>query len=137
MLNEKDHERNLYLKPDKLMKIIQACQQVRSKHYLPAIILLGAEHGAAKQEILSLKWSDISFDYEDKVSLLVGANLKDVKEMIGHSEIKMTDRYSHIAGATKIALQDKLAAHYNGVYPKSEPTDEIATAVKAAGLGNT
>ena len=28
--------------------------------------------------------------------LLSGANMKDVKEMIGHSDISMTDRYSHL-----------------------------------------
>jgi integrase len=30
-----------------------------------AIILFGAEHGASKQEILSLQWSDIDFDWSE------------------------------------------------------------------------
>ena len=33
---------------------------------MPAIIYLGAEHGAAKQEILSLKWSDIDFEFKGR-----------------------------------------------------------------------
>ena len=152
---------------------------------MPAIIYLGAEHGAAKQEILSLEWRDIQFDYGSdglirffrtknekertecimpktrqalmdwkyhleykrhrikvrivnsdnvfcridgtpikcfnkawwaalKVAgisgfhfhdlrhtfcsnlLMAGGDLKDAKEMIGHSDIAMTDRYSHL-----------------------------------------
>jgi site-specific recombinase XerD len=31
-----------------------------------------------------------------------GASLKDVKEMIGHSDISMTDRYSHLRLAHKL-----------------------------------
>ena len=48
---------------------------------------------------------------------LAGANFKDVKDMIGHSEIKMTDRYTHLPDAKKVALQASLANHYNGAYP--------------------
>ena len=66
MLNEKAHERNQFLLPDGLMKLLKACQQVRSRFYLVAVILLGAEHGASKQEILSLKWTDIDFNHKDR-----------------------------------------------------------------------
>ena len=31
---------------------------------MPALIYLGAEHSAAKQEALSLEWSDINFDFD-------------------------------------------------------------------------
>ena len=41
-------------------------QNTRAKFYMPAIIYLGAEHGAAKQEILSLKWSDIDFEFKGR-----------------------------------------------------------------------
>jgi integrase len=209
MLNEKAHERNQFLLPDGLIKLLDACQQVRSRFYLVAIIFLGAEHGASKQEILSLKWTDINFNHEDKGLIrffrtknkrerteilmprtrealltwrnhlnemrakrgikvkddrfvfcrldgtrlkgftsgwrrarklagfddlhfhdlrhtfcsnlmLAGANIKDVKDMIGHSEIKMTDRYTHLTDARKVALQEKLAHHYNGIRPAEE-----------------
>jgi len=202
MLSEKAHERNHFLLPDGLMKLLKACQQVRSRFYLVAVILLGAEHGASKQEILSLKWTDIDFHYEGKGLIrffrtknkrerteilmprtreallawrqhlnqmrekrgvivkddiyvfcrldgthlkgftsgwrkvrklagysdlhfhdlrhtfcsnlrLVGADGKGVKEMIGWRDLKMADRYTHIIGAEKVALQEKLAHHYN------------------------
>ena len=48
--------------------------------------------------------------------MLVGADIKDVKDMIGHHEIKMTDRYTHLADARKVALQEKLADHYDGMF---------------------
>jgi len=38
--------------------------------------------------------------------------IKDVKEMIGHSDISMTDRYSHLTLNHHKAIQDKLAKHY-------------------------
>ena len=204
-LSEKKHQRNFYLLPDQLAKLLQASQQTRAKHYLPALILLGAEHGASKQEALSLKWQDINFDYNDtglinfyrtknkkerteslmpqtkaallhwkehlfearvrrniepvdttyvfcrlngrpiasftKVwrhatelagfknfhyhdlrhtfcsnLLLVGAELKDVKDMIGHSDIAMTDRYTHLANGRKLDIQSRLSLHYEGIW---------------------
>ena len=66
LLSEKSHERKRFLFPEELDRLIETTQKVRSKFYLPAIIYLGAEHGASKQEILSLKWSDINFEYEGK-----------------------------------------------------------------------
>ncbi|MGA7875864.1 MAG: tyrosine-type recombinase/integrase, partial [Desulfoferrobacter sp.] len=33
--------------------------------------------------------------------LLPGADLKEVKEMIGHGDISMTDRYSHLTSEHK------------------------------------
>jgi len=44
--------------------------------------------------------------------LLTGADHKFVKDMIGHSDIAMTDRYSHLTLNHKRAFQHKLAAHY-------------------------
>ena len=44
--------------------------------------------------------------------LLAGANIKDVKEMIGHADISMTDRYSHLTLNHHKAIQEKLAKHY-------------------------
>ena len=44
--------------------------------------------------------------------LLSGASLKDIKEMIGHSDISMTDRYSHLTLNHKQLMQDQLAHHY-------------------------
>ena len=65
-LNEKDHERNRFILPNDLDCLIAATQRTRAKFYMPAVILLGAEHGASKQEILSLEWSDIEFGFKDR-----------------------------------------------------------------------
>jgi len=62
-LSEKEHERNRFILPHEVDRLIKATKQTRAKFYLPAIIYLGAEHGAAKQEVLGLKWSKINFDY--------------------------------------------------------------------------
>jgi integrase len=200
-LSEKEHERNRFLFPHEVDSLIKATKQTRAKFYLPAIIYLGAEHGAAKQEILSLKWSKIDFDYNGiglitlyrtktkrertdflmprtkqalldwrdhlkwmrhrkkieniktdfvfchldglpiknfnnawwkslKIAgiqdfhfhdlrhtfcsnlILSGAGLKEVKEMIGHKDIAMTDRYSHLTDEHKNYRQNLLADHY-------------------------
>ena len=200
-LNEKEQERNQFLLPSELRSLIAAAQKTRAKFYMPTLIYLGAEHGASKQEALSLRWKDINFDYEGigfirlfrtkngrerteylmprtrqallelqkhqkwmrhrkKISqpesdlvfcklkgkplkrfdkawratckivglknfhfhdlrhtfcsnlLLAGSNLKDVKEMIGHRDMSMTDRYSHLTPDHKLIQQNRLTEHY-------------------------
>jgi len=200
-LSEKDHVRNRFLLPTQLDKLIEATQSNRGKFYMPSIIYLGAEHGASKQEVLSLEWSDIDFGFQgvglikflrtknnkerteflmprtkkalldwkahlqwkrhqikvveiksDKVVchidgtpiknfnnawwaslkaagikdfhfhdlrhtfcsnlIMSGGNLKDAKEMIGHSDISMTDRYSHLTNDHKFNNQRRLASYY-------------------------
>lgn len=204
-LSEKAHERNLYLLPEDLNRLVETARIGRAGPYLPALIYLGAEHGASKQEALSLRWRDVNFDFQGKGLIyffrtktsaertevlmprtrdallawrahlakarerrrieakgdwvfcrldgtplksftnawrsarrrvgmedlhfhdlrhtfcsnacLVGANLKDVKEMIGHKDLAMTDRYSHLPTIRKQALQQELARHYAGEGP--------------------
>jgi len=200
-LSEKGQERNSFLLPSRLDRLVDASLETRAKFYLPSLIYLGAEHGASKQEALSLKWKDIDFGYEGqglikffrtknsrerieylmprtktallewrdhlnimrhkgrivapktefvfskmdgkpikrfdkawraacKISglqnfhfhdlrhtfcsnlLLSGSGLKDVKEMIGHSDLAMTDRYSHLTLSHKRLQQTKLAEYY-------------------------
>jgi len=36
-----------------------------------------------------------------------------VKEMIGHSDISMTDRYSHLTLEHNLLRQEQLAKHYS------------------------
>ena len=45
--------------------------------------------------------------------ILSGASLKDVKEMIGHSDISMTDRYSHLTLDRRALVQSNLSSHYS------------------------
>jgi site-specific recombinase XerD len=54
-LNEKERERNRFLKPNELFALVDASRQTMAKNYLPAMVFFGAEHGASKQEILSLR----------------------------------------------------------------------------------
>jgi site-specific recombinase XerD len=63
-LSEQEHERNSFLEPDDIGRLVEASQETRAKFYLPALIYLGSEHGASKQEALSLLWDDINFDYQ-------------------------------------------------------------------------
>jgi len=83
-LSEKEHERNRFLFPYEVDSLIEATKQTRAKFYLPAIIYLGAEHGAAKQEILGLKWSKIYFDYKDEglIALYRTKNKKERTDII-------------------------------------------------------
>lgn len=200
-LSEKHHIRNTYILPPVLDTLLKATQKTRAKFYMPAIILLGAEHGACKQEILDLRWSKIIFDFKNigiitlfrtknsrerteflmprtkkalmdwrahleymrhrrKIKdvksdyvfcrldgtplkvfskawyhalkdadikdfhfhdlrhtfcsnmLLAGGSLKHVKDMIGHSDISMTDRYSHLHMSEHHQVQQLLAEHY-------------------------
>jgi len=64
-LNENEHRRNKFVTPIELDKLIEASQQIRAKFYMPALIYLGAEHGASKQEALSLEWDDLDFDFNE------------------------------------------------------------------------
>jgi site-specific recombinase XerD len=204
-LSEKNHERNTFIGPVLIDRLVEASQLTRGKFYMPALIYLGAEHGSSKQESLSLTWKDIDFDFEDKGLIrfyrtknnkerteyimprskqalldwrdhlgymrnrkrikvkdtkfvfchldgtplkrfdkawrricelidlddfhyhdlrhtfcsnliLSGADLKDVKEMIGHNDLAMTDRYSHLTNRHKKIRQDELAKYYrNGM----------------------
>lgn len=59
-LSEKGSERKVAQTPIQVDELLEAAYQRRSKHYLPLAILLAVEHGCSKQEVLSLKWSDIS-----------------------------------------------------------------------------
>lgn len=200
-LSEKQHERNRFLHPNELFSLINTAKQTKAKHYLPALIFLGAEHGSSKQEALSLKWSDINFEHgrsgiirfyrtknqnertdylmlstreallhwrghqeamrtKRKIDyngsnlvfshldgspikcfnrawwsalkiagikdfhyhdlrhtfcsnlIMAGAGLKEVKEMIGHSDISMTDRYAHLSMEHRRQKQNALSEHY-------------------------
>lgn len=202
LLSEKAHVRNAFLLPTQLDALVESSQTNRGKYYMPAIIYLGAEHGASKQEVLSLRWRDIDFEFQglgliklfrtkntmerteflmprtkkallewrahlewkrhrtktkDVKSdfvftridgtpikcfnkawwaslraagitdfhfhdlrhtfcsnlILSGGDLKDAKEMIGHADISMTDRYSHLTNSHKFKMQRHLAAYYS------------------------
>ncbi len=199
-LSEKKHCRTAFLVPKELDKLLEHAKENRAG-YLVSAILLGAEHGASLQEITSLKWSDIDFDF-DKVGcitffrtkngrrrtmrlmprtreallewkekliyereklgivaepteeicsrydgrplkgiksswsavrkaaglgdfhfhdlrhtfcssiIMAGGDIKTACDMIGHSDIKMTNRYTHLTQLAHNNMQDKLANYY-------------------------
>jgi len=210
-LSEKKHVRNEFLMPLQLDHLLEVSQQVRSKELFPAVICLGAEHGASKQEILDLKWTDIDFEFEERGRIrfyrnknhrerteylmprtkqallewrkhqdwirrrkriedkgpgfvfskvdgrrldgfnrswrkirtiagfpklhfhdlrhtfcsnliLSGGDLKDAKEMIGHRDLKMTDRYAHLTSMRKLSKQVDLARFYENHGCMREPS---------------
>ncbi len=204
-LSEKKHCRTNFLVPKQLDNLLE-CARKSVSPYLEAMILLGAEHGASLQEILSLKWSDIDFNFENtgyitffrtktqkrrtmrlmprtRESLLIwkeklqeerqrlcikekdiqdfvcchangkpmttlktswtkvrkeagledfhfhdlrhtfcssiimsGGDLKTAAELIGHSSITMTNRYTHLTQLAHHNMQEKLAAYYGQGY---------------------
>jgi integrase len=65
-LGEKKHERNRFILPPELDRLIEAAKTTRAQYYLPDSIFLGAEHGASKQEVLCLRWQQNDFDYGER-----------------------------------------------------------------------
>jgi integrase len=86
LLNEEEHERNCYLLPSDLDKLVEASRRTRAKYYMPAIIYLGAEHGACRQEILDLLWSKINFEYAQRgiITFFRTKNRKERTEYLMH-----------------------------------------------------
>ncbi|WP_459918077.1 site-specific integrase [Desulfocicer niacini] len=48
--------------------------------------------------------------------IMAGAGLKDVKDMVGHSDIRMTDRYTHLTMEHMANQQKRLQNHYLKAY---------------------
>ncbi|MGX9367348.1 tyrosine-type recombinase/integrase [Desulfoplanes sp. PS50] len=63
-LGEQDHERDFWLKPEQLDRLLEKAQKSKVNHYMVLAILLAAEHGASTQEILDLRWEHIDFDWK-------------------------------------------------------------------------
>ena len=60
--NESCHERKRYMKPQEVEGLIEAAQKNTRCQYLYLVVALAVEHGANRQEILSLRWNDIDFE---------------------------------------------------------------------------
>lgn len=200
-LSEKKHQRTAFLSPAELENLLAHAEKSRTG-YLASAILLGAEHGASLQEILSLKWTDIDFHYGESGSItffrtkngrrrtmllmprtrkallcwrekltaqrlkrglteavaghvcchldgskvgglkhgwenvkqaaglddfhfhdlrhtfcssivMAGGDIKTACEMIGHADIRMTNRYTHLSQLAYQNMQSKLATFYS------------------------
>jgi len=64
-------------------------------------------------QVTDFHFHDLRHTYCSNI-LLSGGNLKDVKEMIGHADISMTERYTHILDERTEERQKMLAEHYSG-----------------------
>jgi site-specific recombinase XerC len=49
-------------------------------------------------------------------------DLKDVKKMIGHSDLSMTDRYAHLTTMRKLSRREDLARFYSSNNGPLEPS---------------
>jgi len=47
---------------------------------------------------------------------MADADIKTVKDMIGHSQISMTDRYAHLTMAHTVNQEKLLQKHYSKTY---------------------
>ena len=56
--------------------------------------------------------------------ILSGSDLKDVKEMIGHSDLSITDRYAHLTSMRKLSRQEDLARFYANGDGTNKPSEQ-------------
>ncbi len=56
--------------------------------------------------------------------IMAGGDIKTACDMIGHSDIKMTNRYTHLTQLAHNHMQDKLANYYDGAKARGEKTRE-------------
>jgi integrase len=131
-LSEKMHERNRYLQPDEIVKLVRNAKKTRAKYYLPAIILIGVDYGASIQEILDLRWQDLDFKKKTIRFFRTKNRRERTMAMLDRSAQALQDWWDHLAwmrhrkGITEFKV-DRVFCHLDG-----EPIGEIRSSWKEA-----
>jgi integrase len=116
-LSEKKHERTFWLRPEQLSMLLDAARQNRSKHHMVLAILLAAEHGASRQEILSLKWNDIDFELAGNGCINFHRTKNGVRRIhrldMGRTRNALLERRRYLAERRDIA-EDKVEGYVVG-----------------------
>lgn len=123
-LSEDEHVRNGFLMPDGVENLLKACEEMGTRFYMRAVILLAAEHGASTQEVLNLCWKDIHFEHD----LITLRRTKNGVERTMHlmprtkeALLRWRDHLAYMRHRKRIknVVDDKVICRLNGVPLKS------------------